>query len=116
MMCGSKQWQKNTSLEAAKIIGVTDRMMRQSSEHFDTSGYKSPVDQRKAKPSERAVGLFQRAIALGFDTFTFGLKAQIRNMDQADTLRVNGAGGGRSTSCFRSMRHTCAPVRTQHAS
>jgi hypothetical protein len=29
----------NTVLEAAKIIGVTDRTRRRSREHFDTSGY-----------------------------------------------------------------------------
>lgn len=30
----------------------------------------------------------ERALALGFDAFTFRLKAQTRNMDMADTIRV----------------------------
>lgn len=32
--------------------------------------------------------ILERALALGFDAFTFRLKAQTRNMDMADTIRV----------------------------
>lgn len=42
-------------------------------------------------PRGRRVDLFQRAIALGFDEFSFRLKAQTRDMEQADTVRVNVA-------------------------
>ncbi|HVH72015.1 MAG TPA: nucleotidyl transferase AbiEii/AbiGii toxin family protein, partial [Candidatus Dormibacteraeota bacterium] len=37
--------------------------------------------------SDRLKGL-ERALALGFDAFTFRLKAQMRSMDLADTVRV----------------------------
>jgi hypothetical protein len=40
-------------------------------------------------PRGSRVDLFQRA--LGFDAFTFRLKAQTRDMEQADTVRVNVA-------------------------
>lgn len=39
----------------------------------------------------KRVDLFQRALSLGFDAFSFRLKAQIRDMDQVDTVRVNVA-------------------------
>jgi predicted nucleotidyltransferase component of viral defense system len=42
-------------------------------------------------PRGRRVDLFQRAIDLGFDEFSFRLKAQTRDMEQADTVRVNVA-------------------------
>jgi hypothetical protein len=42
-------------------------------------------------PRGSRVDLFQRALALGFDAFTFRLKAQTRDMEQADTVRVNVA-------------------------
>lgn len=42
-------------------------------------------------PRVRRVDLFQRAIDLGFDEFSFRLKAQTRDMEQADTVRVNVA-------------------------
>ncbi len=42
-------------------------------------------------PRRSRVDLFQRALALGFDAFTFRLKAQTRDMEQADTVRVNVA-------------------------
>jgi hypothetical protein len=37
------------------------------------------------------IDLLQRSLALGFDEFTFRMKAQTRNMEQADTVRVNVA-------------------------
>ncbi|MCU0228664.1 MAG: nucleotidyl transferase AbiEii/AbiGii toxin family protein [Bryobacterales bacterium] len=42
-------------------------------------------------PRGSRVDLFQRALGLGFDAFTFRLKAQTRDMEQADTVRVNVA-------------------------
>jgi hypothetical protein len=42
-------------------------------------------------PRGSRVDLFQRAVGLGFDAFTFRLKAQTRDMEQADTVRVNVA-------------------------
>lgn len=42
-------------------------------------------------PRGSRVDLFQRALALGFDEFTFRLKAQTRDMEQVDTVRVNVA-------------------------
>lgn len=42
-------------------------------------------------PRGSRVELFQRALGLGFDAFTFRLKAQTRDMEQADTVRVNVA-------------------------
>jgi hypothetical protein len=42
-------------------------------------------------PRRSRVDLFQRALGRGFDAFTFRLKAQTRDMEQADTVRVNVA-------------------------
>jgi hypothetical protein len=39
-------------------------------------------------PRGSRVDLFQRALGLGFDAFTFRLKAQTRDMEQADTVRA----------------------------
>lgn len=42
-------------------------------------------------PRGSRVGLLGRALALGFDAFTFRVKAQTRDMEQVDTVRVNVA-------------------------
>lgn len=42
-------------------------------------------------PRGSRLDLFRRALALGFDAFTFRLKAQTRDMEQVDTVRVNVA-------------------------
>ncbi|MCC6540359.1 MAG: nucleotidyl transferase AbiEii/AbiGii toxin family protein [Bryobacterales bacterium] len=40
-------------------------------------------------PRGSRVDLLSRALALGFDAFAFRVKAQTRDMEQADTVRVN---------------------------
>lgn len=42
-------------------------------------------------PRGSRVDLLGRALALGFDAFTFRVKARTRDMEQADTVRVNVA-------------------------
>lgn len=42
-------------------------------------------------PRGSRVALLGRALALGFDAFTFRVKAAVREMEQADTVRVNVA-------------------------
>ena len=50
---------KMTWWEAAEIIGVTDRTMRQWREKMDKDGYSGLVDRRKGKESDRRVPLQQ---------------------------------------------------------
>jgi len=49
-------------------------------------------------PRGNRVAMLERALALSFNDFTFRLKAQTRDMEQADTLRVNVAVAYRTRS------------------
>jgi transposase len=48
---------KNTWLEAAQIIGITDRQMRRWRRRYEAWGYDGLFDRRKGKPSPRRVPL-----------------------------------------------------------
>jgi len=56
---------KITWLQAAEIIGITDRQMRRLRQRFEEFGYDGLVDRRRGRPSQKriAVGVVEQVLA-----------------------------------------------------
>lgn len=62
-------------------------------------------------PRGSRIELLRQSLALGFDEFTFRVKAQTRDMEQADTVRVNVAVSYR-TRAWQTIEIDLGPART----